>query len=295
MKKIILFILLILAPVEAFSKDTYVRGYTRKDGTYVAPHYRTSPNSTTSDNYSTEGNINPYTGKVGDKPDTKPSSTFYPTPPLSTYQNNYSNQEPINYSELTTAFKNVYVISGDKIKVNNRIIKLKNIQSYEANQKCGNYNCGLMAKQFLVKLIKSASNLDLVDYYSNTSFRCVDLEFDSNNTLVGNCSVNALSLNAGMVLFGYAFPLNSAYSLEFDDAKQFNKGLLGFTKIMPWEYKNAQLGITSENCSIKGNINSKGKKLYHIAGSNNYDMIKPEAVFCSVEEAIVAGYSPPKK
>ena len=42
-----------------------VRGYVKKDGTYVAPHVRTSPNSTKSDNYSTKGNTNPYTGKAG--------------------------------------------------------------------------------------------------------------------------------------------------------------------------------------------------------------------------------------
>lgn len=42
-----------------------VRGYTRKDGTYVAPHYRSSPNSSKSDNYSTRGNYNPYTGALG--------------------------------------------------------------------------------------------------------------------------------------------------------------------------------------------------------------------------------------
>ena len=45
--------------------DVYVRGYTRSDGTYVQPHYRSSPNSTTLDNYSTRGNTNPYTGKRG--------------------------------------------------------------------------------------------------------------------------------------------------------------------------------------------------------------------------------------
>lgn len=57
----------------AVAGDHYVRGYTRKDGTYVAPHYQTNPNSTTSDNYSTRGNVNPYTGKPGTKPDTRPA------------------------------------------------------------------------------------------------------------------------------------------------------------------------------------------------------------------------------
>ena len=45
----------------------YVKGYTRKDGTYVAPHYRSNPNNTQRDNYSTYGNTNPYTGKRGTK------------------------------------------------------------------------------------------------------------------------------------------------------------------------------------------------------------------------------------
>lgn len=41
------------------------KGYVTKQGTYVAPHYSTSPNSTKLDNYSTRGNTNPYTGKRG--------------------------------------------------------------------------------------------------------------------------------------------------------------------------------------------------------------------------------------
>lgn len=48
----------------------HVKGYTRSDGTYVAPHIRSSPNNTQSDNYSTKGNINPYTGKQGAERDT---------------------------------------------------------------------------------------------------------------------------------------------------------------------------------------------------------------------------------
>lgn len=47
--------------------DVSVKGHFRKDGTYVAPHTRSSPNSTTLDNWSTKGNVNPYTGQVGTK------------------------------------------------------------------------------------------------------------------------------------------------------------------------------------------------------------------------------------
>ena len=51
-----------------------VRGYTRKDGTYVAPYHRTAPNGTKNDNYSTKGNVNPYTGQAGTKPGDAPAS-----------------------------------------------------------------------------------------------------------------------------------------------------------------------------------------------------------------------------
>ena len=45
--------------------DTYVQGYTRKDGTYVQPHYRSSPDSSRFNNWSSQGNVNPYTGEKG--------------------------------------------------------------------------------------------------------------------------------------------------------------------------------------------------------------------------------------
>jgi len=48
--------------------SVYVSGYTTSNGTYVAPYYRTTPNSTVNDNYSTVGNTNPYTGQAGNLP-----------------------------------------------------------------------------------------------------------------------------------------------------------------------------------------------------------------------------------
>lgn len=57
-----------LAATTAFSAGSHsTRGYTKKDGTYVAPSRATNPNSSKADNYSTKGNFNPYTGKEGTK------------------------------------------------------------------------------------------------------------------------------------------------------------------------------------------------------------------------------------
>jgi hypothetical protein len=50
--------------IPAFA-DQFVHGYTRSNGTYVRPYYRSSPNGTVTDNFSYKGNVNPYTGAVG--------------------------------------------------------------------------------------------------------------------------------------------------------------------------------------------------------------------------------------
>lgn len=50
--------------------DTYVREYTRNDGTTVSGHYRSSPDNTTSNNWSVQGNTNPHTGERGTHRDT---------------------------------------------------------------------------------------------------------------------------------------------------------------------------------------------------------------------------------
>lgn len=69
-------ILLLLLFVPKVYADDWVNGYYRKNGTYVQGHYRSSSNDTASDNWSTKGNINPYTGKAG----TKNSSYDYLSP-----------------------------------------------------------------------------------------------------------------------------------------------------------------------------------------------------------------------
>ncbi len=66
--KILISFLILLSSIESIIlADTYVRGYTKSNGTYVAPHYRSDANNTKSDNWSTRGNKNPYTGKYGTK------------------------------------------------------------------------------------------------------------------------------------------------------------------------------------------------------------------------------------
>ena len=61
-----------------------VKGYTRSNGTYVQPHMRSAPDSTTSNNWSHIGNVNPYTGQSGTHTDTR-SSFGTPSPSYPAY------------------------------------------------------------------------------------------------------------------------------------------------------------------------------------------------------------------
>lgn len=46
---------------------THVKSYTKKNGTKVDPHNRSSKDGTVDNNWSTQGNVNPDTGKPGTK------------------------------------------------------------------------------------------------------------------------------------------------------------------------------------------------------------------------------------
>ncbi|MDR5835423.1 hypothetical protein [Caballeronia sp. LZ034LL] len=48
-----------------YGSDQQVSGYTRSNGTYVEPYHRTAPDNTMYNNYSSQGNLNPYTGQTG--------------------------------------------------------------------------------------------------------------------------------------------------------------------------------------------------------------------------------------
>lgn len=62
MKKIVFLLALCAGFAHA---DTYVQGHTRKDGAYVQGHYRSDNDGNKFNNYSTQGNVNPYTGQAG--------------------------------------------------------------------------------------------------------------------------------------------------------------------------------------------------------------------------------------
>ena len=140
MKNLTLVLIVILSFINFVTSQTNpnhvkVEGYYRSDGTYVRSHYRTAPNSTNRDNFSTLGNTNPYTGEPGwIQPDNNyyvpNSSSYNSTYNASAYTTNsrYSNSSPgSTYTTIKTygqlwrepnQFNQIRPISsGTKVKV----------------------------------------------------------------------------------------------------------------------------------------------------------------------------------
>lgn len=69
---------------------------------------------------------------------------------------------------------------------------------------------------------------------------------------------------------------------------------------LPWEFRASRPSGAAEvqrsavapsaSCTIKGNVNKRGERIYHIAGDPFYTRTKPENWFCSVDEAEQAGF-----
>lgn len=74
--------------------------------TYVQSHYRTSPNNTVSDNWSTVGNVNPYTGQAGTK--SYPSDSYY----SNSYSNSYTPTSYYSSSSYYSSPSTTYTTSS---------------------------------------------------------------------------------------------------------------------------------------------------------------------------------------
>ena len=98
MKKVALTLVVIFNVLAAIAQNPYsdvsVRTYIRANGTIVNSHYRTAPNFTKMDIYSTYPNVNSYTGVVV----TRRASSNWSSNTFSTYTNNLNLNNTSLYS-----------------------------------------------------------------------------------------------------------------------------------------------------------------------------------------------------
>ena len=138
--------------------------------------------------------------------------------------------------------------------------------------------------------------------------RVVVQKTDRYGRVVGRPYIGDLDVAREMIRIGAAWVYReyvtdrSLFQVE-EDARTSGKGLWATTEaqsMSPWEWR--RLGNREdapEGCAIKGNINSKGERIYHAPGMRSYgatriDTSKGERWFCSEAEAVRAGWRAPR-
>lgn len=175
-----LFILNLPIIAQTNPNHVYVKGYTRKDGTYVRGHYRTAPNSTNRDNFSTRGNYNPYTGKAGwIEPDNKPnpyeskvSSGQTQVLESPSYQTQTYKEKPDSYVNVSSGIHEVYTCSS--------LLAQPNLTAKEVDKLCD-------GKVYVIEKYNSqyykVTNGSSIGYLPLSSFKSISKPDQSKKTL----------------------------------------------------------------------------------------------------------------
>ena len=189
------------------------------------------------------------------------------------------------------------VIDGDTIEIHGQHIRLYGVDAPESSQTC---QMGGKADRCGQKAAIELSNL-----LSGKTVTCKRIDTDRYNREVAECFVGSTSVNSWMARNGWALAYRQ-YSMKFVADEQLAKreqlGIWQGKFQEPWNYRKAQRQSKSAaqqapnaGCVIKGNISSKGDKIYHVPSAPSYKDVsinvrKGERWFCSENEAVAAGW-----
>lgn len=208
------------------------------------------------------------------------------------------------------------VIDGDTVEIAGERIRLNGIDAPESAQLCQDqqgksYRCGAEAARALDKLLAASRPTE-----------CRFIERDQYGRFVGDChradgqSVAVLLVSSGQAL-DWPRHSNGAYAGEQRSAQAQKLGVWRGNFREPWLWRAEQreranqvtqrpVGLLSSRrasnagCDIKGNISSKGERIYHVPGQEYYERTrisagKGERWFCSEGEARAAGWRRSKR
>jgi endonuclease YncB( thermonuclease family) len=206
------------------------------------------------------------------------------------------------------------VIDGDTIEIHGQRIRFNGIDAPESKQSCQDanartYACGREAARALDTFLTAAAPT-----------RCSFVEWDQYGRFVGDCRrADGASVQEWLVENGHALDWprysNGAYSRHQDRAKNNKFGIWQGEFQAPWEWRltyqsagetevsarGSSVSLTgSAGCKIKGNINARGERIYHLPGQENYGKTRisesrGERWFCNEDEARRSGWRRAKR
>lgn len=230
MKTLLIFLTLFIT-LQAHAQ-VKVKGYYRKDGTYVHPHYRSKPDGNPYNNWSYPGNTNPYTGKI---------ATGNPDTYLKNYYNrSSSSSRSSSYSYPSTTYSTTsndsYNSSGSSF-----------CSSYYVTANTLNLRSGPSTNYSVVGSLSKADNVKVIESYSNgwkkVQYNYFDFSSLSYKTKVGCVSGSYLSTSNPYYNNSYSnynYSPNNTYSNLSANSS-------------PYGYGNGRITIWT-NCGSDGEI-----------------------------------------
>ena len=198
----------------------------------------------------------------------------------------------------TEIFGTATVVDGDTIEVHGRRIRLHGIDAPESAQLCFTsdqvpWRCGQQAA------------IALQDQIGRSPVNCHGNGEDRYKRTIAVCFKGDENLNAWMVAQGWAVAYRQ-YSRDYvaleESASAAGVGIWSSRFVMPWDWRRGERGVDapqahdrSARCVIKGNINSRGERVYHLPRDRWYaktqiDQSRGERWFCSESDARAAGW-----
>jgi endonuclease YncB( thermonuclease family) len=208
------------------------------------------------------------------------------------------------------------IVDGDTLAIGATKVRLEGIDAPETDQVCLNasgarWACGIDARD------------QLAAHIAGREINCTPSGTDVYRRTLAICYLAGEDLNGWMVQEGWALAYvkySSDYRQVEENARLNQRGLWQGAFIAPWDWRhrnnktvilgafsvpiNAQAmllppsgteGAPSPDCTIKGNVNSKGERIYHTEHQNAYAKIRMDKSggrrwFCTPEEAEAAGW-----
>lgn len=187
-------------------------------------------------------------------------------------------------------------LDGDTLQIGLVRVRLYGVDAFEAEQRCGpNPNeatrCGAAASHAMARLVATGETI------------CAPRDVDAYGRLVAVCRVGATDLGATLVREGLALAFRR-YALDYvpdeNAARLARVGAWAAGFVAPEDYRaggnsgtaTAQrvTAVDQSRCTIRGNINREGERIYHMPSDPYYNRTNPEALFCTEAEAEAAGF-----
>lgn len=119
---------------------------------------------------------------------------------------------------------------------------------------------------------------------------------------VDGSMLNEQLLRRGLGRVAYVYAPNTQHLDDFRETEQSARleelgiwSLENYVTDRGFDHERVNSGtresrdVTNE-CDIKGNINSSGEKIFHVPGGASYEQTIPEVIFCTEKEADEAGF-----